>query len=138
MYCAPPQVAAPCCCRCLPPTEAGVRRAGAADDNHVGLVGAGAEHALACAFAPRIERAGRGEGAAGAGVRRVQVGLGRAPCLRPVVATQVDGNVPASTSTPPASITSPASVPVLSNVATPARLAPIVLAAALQVLQSTG
>src|SRR5580704_658017 len=51
----------------------------------------------------------------------------------PVLATQVEGSVPASTSTPPGRITSPARLPVSNKVATPARLAPIVLAAALQV-----
>src|SRR5580704_14101527 len=49
------------------------------------------------------------------------------------VPTQVEGRVPASTSTPPGRIASPATLPASNKVATPARLTPIALAAALQV-----
>src|SRR5208282_1813646 len=50
-----------------------------------------------------------------------------APCLIPVVATQVAGRVPASTSTPPARIVSPARGPVSNRVAYPRRFTPMVL-----------
>src|SRR5580658_2678396 len=56
-----------------------------------------------------------------------------AVCTSDVSATQVDGNVPASTSTPPGRITSPAKPPALIRVAVTARLANMLLAVALQV-----
>src|SRR5208282_115875 len=55
-----------------------------------------------------------------------------AACLIPVAATQVEGSVPASTSTPPGRITSPTRGPVSNRVAYPARFAPMVLAGTLQ------